>query len=71
MTDFIFDWLIDTMARTEVIDLYFVVSDLIEIPQTAEQIAETASYDALAVSAVRESGPQVKPKRQPLGKLVY
>ena len=67
MTELFLDWLVDTMARTEVIDLYFAVSDLVDIPQTELQLAEAGGYDALA----RNISAEYQGDRQrPLGKTV-
>ena len=67
MTELFLDWLVDTMARTEVIDLYFVNSDLVEIPQSDIEIAEAAGYDSLARNIAAEERGE---RRKPLGKIV-
>ena len=68
MAESIFNWLVDTMARTDVIDLYFVVSDLIDIPQSEEQLAENAYYDAMAVAAAQDNQQY---HNKPLDKCVF
>ncbi|MBN1669142.1 MAG: hypothetical protein JW862_18755 [Anaerolineales bacterium] len=67
MVESIFNWLVDTMARTDVIDLYFAVTDLAEISQTEEQLAESAYYDAMAVATAASNNHQ---HSKPIGKLV-
>lgn len=68
MAESIFNWLVDTMARTDVIDLYFVVSDLIDIPQSEEQLAENAYYDAMAVATAQDNQQY---HNKPLDKCVF
>ena len=67
MTELFLDWLVDTMARTEVIDLYFVVSDLVDIPRSELELAEAASFDALTRNMVNEYRGE---QQRPLGKTV-
>ena len=61
------DWVIDTLASEDIIDLYFIVSDLVDIPLSEAELAETAFYDAMATSTVKayQGGSSI-----PLGKLV-
>ena len=61
------DWVIDTLASEDIIDLYFIVSDLIDIPLSEAELAETAFYDSMATSTVNayQGGSGI-----PLGKLV-
>ena len=47
MTSFI-NWFIDSMASEDVIDLYFILSDMVDIPLTDEERSETAYYDSFA-----------------------
>ena len=68
MTERIFNWFVDTMARTETLDLYFMVTDLVDIPESIEQQSETALYDSMAVQTANDPPPNRK--RIPLGKLV-
>ncbi|MBN1666718.1 MAG: hypothetical protein JW862_06505 [Anaerolineales bacterium] len=68
MAESIYNWLVDTMARTDVIDLFFVVSELIDIPQSEHDIAERAYYDSMACATAqhaRTSG------QKPLDKTVF
>ena len=62
----ILNWFVDTMARTETLDLYFVVSDLIDIPVSEEDLAENNYYDTMTEDMVATA----KRKNVPLGKLV-
>ena len=61
------NWVIDTLASEDVIDLYFVLTDLVDIDLTEDEIYETAHYDAFASAAVQEGS---KERKIPLGKLV-
>jgi len=49
-------WMVDTLARNEIIDLYFVVSDLVDIPISEEEHYATAHRDSLAMSALKLFG---------------
>ena len=61
------NWVIDTLASEDVIDLYFILSDLVDINLTEAEICESAYFDALASATAREhSGDH----NIPLGKLV-
>ena len=55
------------MARTETLDLYFMVTDLIDIPQSELELSEGAFGDALAEQAAGEIKVH---KNKPIGKLV-
>jgi hypothetical protein len=68
MKDRVLNWLVDTMARTEILDLYFVVTDLIVIPQTPAELAERGHYDAMCIRAVNET--DLSKNSVPIGKLV-
>ena len=48
--------IIDRLARSETLDLYFVVSDLIDIPCSEIDRREDECYDSLATQSVDESG---------------
>ena len=61
------NWVIDTLANEDVIDLYFILSDMFEINLSEAEIYETAHYDAFASATVRENK---KERKVPLGKLV-
>lgn len=47
MTEMLLNWVADTFARSDVIDLYFILSDLVDIPQSEAELCETAYHDAL------------------------
>lgn len=47
MKEQILNWMIDTTARIEILDLYFVVSDLIDIPVTDQEKFDSAYYDSM------------------------
>jgi hypothetical protein len=67
MTEHLMNWFVDTMARTETLDLYFVISDLLDIPQSEIELGETTFGDAMAVHVAETAKPQ---KKVPIGKLV-
>jgi hypothetical protein len=69
MTEMLLNWVADTLARSDIIDLYFIVSDLIDIPISEAEACETAYFDAMATHTI-ESDQNIKSKRIPLGKLV-
>jgi hypothetical protein len=58
---------IDFLASEDVIDLYFIFSDLVDIELSEAEIYETAHYDAFASATVREN---TQKRKVPLGKLV-
>ena len=63
----IFDWSIDFVASEEVIDLYFIYSDLADIEFSEAELYETAQFDAMSNSACSELNGD---RHIPLGKLV-
>lgn len=58
---------IDILASQDVLDLYFVLSDLIDIPISEAESCETAYFDAMASATVNETK---KGRKTPIGKLV-
>ena len=48
------NWMIDSLANEDVIDLYFIMSDLVDIELTEAEICETACFDSLASATTRE-----------------
>ena len=40
------NWVIDMLASEDVIDLYFILSDLVDINQTEAELSETAHYNS-------------------------
>ncbi len=48
------NWAIDTLASEDVIDLYFILSDLVDINLTEAEICESACFDALASTIARD-----------------
>jgi hypothetical protein len=59
--------MIDSFASEDVIDLYFVLSDLVDINLTEDEICESACFDSLASATVCEYKGDSK---IPLGKQV-
>ena len=62
------NWVIDSLASEDVIDLYFILSDLVDIELTEAEIAENACFDALSNATAREGNIE---RYIPLGKQVY
>lgn len=62
------NWLIDTLASDDVIDLYFILSDLVDIPLSEAELCETAYYDALATQTMQDYNDAGR--TVPIGKLV-
>lgn len=50
------NWVIDTLGNMEIIDLYFILSDLFEINLTPGEIVETAENDSLCMEIFQETG---------------
>jgi siroheme synthase (precorrin-2 oxidase/ferrochelatase) len=69
MTQMILNWVADTFARSDIIDLYFIVSDLIDIPLTDDELCEQAYFDTMAMRTA-EGINQNEYQGVPLGKLV-
>jgi hypothetical protein len=69
MTEMLLNWVADTLARSDIIDLYFILSDLVDIPISEAEACETGHFDALATYTV-ENAPTRNQKKVPLGKLV-
>lgn len=67
MTEHIINWIVDTLARTDILDLDFIHTDLIDIPLSDEERSETAFYDAFASHAAAEDHND---RSIPIGKLV-
>ena len=69
MTEAILNWFADTMARMDIIDLYFIVSDLVDIPISEAERAETAYYDSMSTQMAQSASEENS--GIPLGKLVF
>ncbi len=69
MVETVLNWASDRLASSDIIDLYFVVSDLIDIPLSDDELYETAYYDAFS-SQTAESPKSFKDQNIPIGKLV-
>ena len=63
------NWVADIFARSDIIDLYFVVSDLVDVHLSDAEISENAFLDAFATQSVSVSKNQNN--SIPLGKKVY
>jgi hypothetical protein len=60
--------LIDSLPSEDVIDLYFIMSDLVDINLTDSELCECASFDSLASATAREYNGE---KYIPIGKQVF
>ena len=60
--------LIDSLPGEDVVDSYFIMSDLVDINLTDVDICERASFDSLASSTVREYNCE---KYIPIGQQVF
>ena len=69
MTEMLFNWVSDRFASSDIIDLYFVLSDLVDIPLTEAERCETAYFDSLATQ-MTEGTKASKYANIPLGKIV-
>ena len=70
MTEMLLNWVADTLARSDIIDLYFIVSDLVDIPISEAEACETAYFDAMATHTVNDN-QGANHGGTPLGKLVF
>jgi hypothetical protein len=70
MTEKLMNWVADTFARSDIIDLYFVVSDLVDVHLSEAEICENAYLDAFATQSVNTSNHQ-SVDSIPIGKRVY
>jgi len=68
MPENLFNWIVDTLARSEVLDLDFIVSDLFDIPISDAERTESAFYDAMATEAAERVD---RNGNIPIGKQVF
>lgn len=50
MAEKMIGWITDKFSSSDFIDLYFVLSELVDIHLTESELCETASLDSLAVN---------------------
>jgi hypothetical protein len=50
MAEKMISWIADRLSSSDFIDLYFVLSELVDINLTDAEICETSSLDSLAVN---------------------
>ena len=67
MPEHTINWLVDTLARSETLNLNFIITELIDIPITDAELSETALFDAFATHTATE---HQNDKSVPIGKLV-
>ena len=65
----IVNWVMNTLADSDFLDLYFIMSDLVDVPITGEEAAETAYFDSLASHTVGSCNEDVD-ANVPIGKMV-
>ena len=65
MLETIFEWVLDLLPGTVILDLCFIVTDLVDIPLSEAERLEIAAYDALACTICQETLPH---ENIPLGK---
>lgn len=65
------NWVIDSLASEDVIDLYFILSDLVDINLSEEEITDNACNDSLASRTQREGMSNHRESNIPTGKQVW
>lgn len=61
------NWVINSLASEDVVDLYFILSDLVDIDLSEAEIVENACSDALAIATTSDG---YKEHNIPIGKRV-
>ena len=69
MAEMLFNWFADRFSSSDIIDLYFILSDLVDIPLSEAERCETAYYDSLAMQTANGTTAK-KYLNIPLGKQV-
>ena len=69
MSEKLNNWVADRFAGGDIIDLIFVISDLVDISLTEAELCETACFDSLAMHTA-ESIKANQNGNFPIGKLV-
>ena len=69
MAEMMIDWVADKLSNYDFIDLYFVISNLIDIPLSEAELCETAYYDSFAANSAEEYFANAQ-GTVPTGKLV-
>jgi hypothetical protein len=69
MAETFLTWIADRFTNTDIIDLYFILSDLVDIPISETVLFESAHYDSLATHTTERFQPGDL-GNIPLGKLV-
>jgi len=69
MAEMFLNWIADRFTNTDIIDLYFILSDLVDITISETVIYESAQYDSLATHTA-ESYQRGDIGNIPIGKLV-
>ena len=69
MAEMMIDWFAEKFSNLDFIDLYFVLSDLKDIPLTEAELCETALLDSFATNSA-ERHLTSRERTIPIGKLV-
>ena len=69
MAELFLNWVTDKFASTDIIDLYFILSDLVDIPISEAGLYESAQFDSLATYTA-ECYQNNEVGNIPLGKMV-
>ena len=69
MTETLLNWIADTLTRTDIIDLYFVITDLVDMHIPEEERIEMDCMNAAAMNVERDTDYNAL-QDVPLGKLV-
>ncbi len=69
MAEMLLNWVTDRIASSDIIDLYFVLSDLVDIPLSETELYETGYFDAFATFTSASENPS-RSNNIPIGKQV-
>ena len=71
MPESLLNWIADTLTRTDVIDLYFVITDLVDMHISEEERIEMDCMNARASNDINATAQSISETTGiPLGKLV-
>jgi len=65
------NWMIDSLASEDVIDLYFILSDLIDVRYTDSEMLEDAALSSLSSAQLDATVEDREKCEIPLGKQVW
>ncbi|MFC1996915.1 hypothetical protein ACFLXI_04825 [Chloroflexota bacterium] len=70
MVENLIHWFTDRIASSDIIDLYFILSDIVDTPLSKSELCETAYLDSVATYTTNSIKTN-KIGEIPLGKLVF